>query len=178
MPISLYDAVIPTMIQITQALRNVLDKVEAFAAEKGLTEAELLGARLIDDMFPLNKQIACTVLNSSYAIESTRKGEFLLDPTAPPPADMTEMKAALDDVVAALKAVTPEEMEAMIGRNLHYSIPAFGLEMDYAAEDFLLSYVQPNFFFHITTAYDILRGLGVSIGKRDFLGQLRIKTAA
>lgn len=175
MPFGLFDAIVPTTIQIAESVRALLDKAEAFCAEGTLTEAELVQARLIDDMFPFAFQIGSVALHSLGAIEAARTGAFVLHVDTPLPATLAEMKTLMDRTLDGLKAVTRDEMEAMIGRDLAYSIPAFNVARAYAAEDFLLSYSQPNFYFHATTAYDILRSRGVSVGKRDFMGAVRCK---
>jgi hypothetical protein len=70
-------------------------------------------------------------------------------------------------------AVTADELEAFIGKDMLFEMP--GLKLPFTAEGFLLSFSQPNFYFHAATAYDILRAKGVGLGKRDFLGALRLK---
>lgn len=178
MPISLYDAVLPTAMQMVASVRGLLDKAEAFCAERGLPEAELVEARLVDDMFPLAFQIAACAVHSRGAVEGALQGAFALPVGAPLPASFAAMKALMDDALSGLRAVSREALDARTGCDLAYSIPAFGVEKRAATEDFLLSYAQPNFYFHATTAYDILRSRGVSIGKRDFLGTVRFKADA
>ena len=75
---------------------------------------------------------------------------------------------------SALEAIEPAEIESFIGRDMRFEFGARRLE--FTAEEFLLSFSQPNFYFHATTAYDILRWKGVPIGKRDFTGKLRLKS--
>ena len=72
-----------------------------------------------------------------------------------------------------LAAVTAEEMEGLIGRDMTFVLP--GMKLPFTAENYLLSFAQPNFYFHATAAYAIMRAKGVGLGKRDFLGQLRMK---
>jgi len=175
MPISLYDALVPSWLQIAQAVRGLLDKAEGWCAEKGVAESEILNARLADDMFPLTFQIASVANHSFGAIKGARAGVFSPVPPATPPASIADLKAILDDAIAGLKQVTAEEMEGFIGRDMRFSVPAHGIEMPFTAENYLLSFAQPNFYFHATTAYDILRARGVELGKRDFLGAVRIK---
>jgi hypothetical protein len=88
------------------------------------------------------------------------------------------LRAQIDDTIAQLEAIKPEEIEALIGRDVVFSIPAMNLEMPFTAESFLLSFAMPNFYFHAATAYDLLRHAGVEIGKRDFLGRPRLKVSA
>ena len=78
----------------------------------------------------------------------------------------------MTETIAALEAVDPAEMENFIGRPMRFEMGSF--RMDFTAENFLLSFSQPNFYFHATTAYDILRMKGVPLGKRDYLGAMRL----
>jgi uncharacterized protein len=102
-----------------------------------------------------------------------RKGVFSPDMTEPP-GDFAGLKARIAEALAALEAIDPAEIDRYMGRDMRFS---FGdRRIDFTAENFLLSFSQPNFYFHAATAYDILRWKGVSIGKRDFMGRTRTKT--
>ena len=74
--------------------------------------------------------------------------------------------------------VIVEEMEGFIGRDMAFSMPSYNIHVPYAAENFLLSFSQPNFYFHAAATYNIMRHKGVAVGKRDFLGATRIKIPA
>ena len=92
----------------------------------------------------------------------------------PPPATFSALKAKIADASAALEAIEAAEIDAFIGRDMRF---AFGeRQMNFTAENFLLSFSQPNFYFHAATAYDILRWKGLPLGKRDFVGRVRIVT--
>lgn len=172
MPLSLYDATIPSNLQMLGAVAGLLDKAEAFCAEKGLAPLELIEARLAPDMYPFSFQIKSTAMHSIGAIEGVRQGSFSPDRN-PPPSDFAGLRAVIAGATAALRAIDPEELEGFIGREVVFE---FGqLKLPFTAENFLLSFSQPNFYFHATTAYDILRHKGLPIGKRDFTGRLRIK---
>jgi hypothetical protein len=106
------------------------------------------------------------------AIEGVRRGLFSPDRT-PPRGDLAGLGEQVAQTTAALTTIDPAEMESLIGRDMRVEIG--DRELDFRAEDFLLSFAQPNFYFHAVTAYDILRQQGVSIGKRDFLGKVRLK---
>lgn len=177
MTISLYDALVPSWCQIIGSTRALVDKAEAYCAEKGCTADEIIAARITDDMLPFNWQVRWVAAHSIGAIEGVRAGRFSPDRTDPP-GDYAGLRAVLDDAAARLKEVTAEEMEGFIGRDVHFVVPAMDLDIPFTAENFLLSFSQPNFYFHATTAYDIMRGKGVVIGKRDFLGAMRIKAPA
>ena len=105
------------------------------------------------------------------AIEGVRKGVFAPDMT-PPPQTFAALKTKIADTLAALEAIDAAEIDAFVGRDMRF---AFGeRQMNFTAENFLLSFSQPNFYFHATTAYDILRWKGLPLSKRDFTGRVRI----
>ena len=87
--------------------------------------------------------------------------------------DYAGLQGLVADARAALQAVTPEEINALEGRDLIFEIGS--RQMPFTVEGFLLSFSTPNLHFHATTAYDILRSKGVPLGKRDYMGQLRLK---
>jgi hypothetical protein len=134
---------------------------------------ELIQARLAADMLPLAYQVKSTAVHSLGAIEGVRKGVFSPD-MAPPPETFAALKTRIADTLAALRAIDAAEIDGFVGRDMRF---AFGERtMDFTAENFLLSFSQPNFYFHATTAYDILRWKGLQIGKRDFMGRPRLKS--
>jgi uncharacterized protein len=172
MALSLYSATIPCYQQILGAVAGLLDKAEAFCTDKGIAPPELIQARLAADMFPLAYQVKSTAVHSIGAIEGVRKGTFSPDMTAPPET-FDALKARVAETLAALEKLEPAEVDSFVGRDVRFSFgPNF---RDYTAENFLLSFSQPNFYFHATTTYDILRWKGVPIGKRDFMGKTRTK---
>lgn len=172
MAISLYDATVPQFRQTLGATLSLLGKAEEFLAQRGLAPEELLGARLAGDMLPFPYQVRFVAMHSQGALEGVRSGRYSPDRSAPP-LGFAALRACLDEALAAVNAATPGEVNAFAGREVHFE--AGDIRMDFAAEDFLLSFSLPNFFFHATTAYDLLRMKGVPIGKRDFLGAVRIK---
>ena len=172
MAFSLYAAVVPSYQQILEAVSGLLVKAESFCAEKGIAPPELIQARLAPDMLPFAYQVKSTAVHSLGAIEGVRKGVFSPDMT-PPPETFAALKTRIGDTIAALRTIDAAEVEAFVGRDMRFS---FGERtMDFTAENFLLSFSQPNFYFHATTAYDILRMKGVQLGKRDFNGRVRKK---
>ncbi len=177
MPISLYDATVPSWLQILASMKGLTEKAEAFCAASGMSEADLLATHFGADMLPLGWQFKWTSTHSIGAIEGVRAGTFSPDRT--PPADsFAGLRAQIEETMASLTALTPEEVEGFIGKDMHFTVPAMGIDLPFTAENFLLSFSTPNFYFHATTAYDLLRHAGVEIGKRDFAGKPRIKTPA
>jgi uncharacterized protein len=170
MTFSLYSAVVPSYLQVLESLSGLLDKAESFCAEKRMAPRQIIDARLADDMHPFAYQVKSSAVHSLGAIEGVRRGVFTPDMTEPPES-FAALKTRITEARSGLQAVAPGELDGFVGRDLRFS---FGeRHIDFRAEDFLLSFSQPNFYFHAATAYDILRWKGVPIGKRDFLGRLR-----
>jgi hypothetical protein len=173
MAFSLYAATIPSYRQILGAVGALIVKAEGFCSEKSLPPEEIIQARLAADMQPFAYQVKSTSVHSLGAIEGVRKGVFSPDVT-PPPQTFHDLKSNIAHALTALEAIDPKEIDAFVGRDMRF---VFGeRQVPFTAEDFLLSFSQPNFYFHATTAYDILRWKGLSVGKRDFTGRLRLKT--
>jgi hypothetical protein len=172
MSLSLYSAIIPSYRQTLGAVSGLLGKAQAFCAEKGMEPSELIQARLAPDMLPFAYQVKSTAVHSLGAIQGVRKGVFSPDMTAPPET-FAALEARVAETLAALEGIRPEEVDSFAGRDMRFE--AGNRRLDFTAQDFLLSFSLPNFYFHAATAYDILRWKGVPIGKRDFVGRLRLK---
>lgn len=172
MAVSLHEASIPQFRQTIGAMRGLIDKAEAFCAERGLSPDTLIDARLSPDMLPFGYQVKSVTVHSAGAIDGLRAGTFAPDRTAWP-TDFAGLRARLDEADAALAAVTPEELNALEDGELAFVLP--NMRLEFTATAFLLSFSLPNFYFHATTAYDILRAQGVGIGKRDFLGAMQLR---
>lgn len=172
MHFSLYDAVIPSNLQILGALDRILEKAEAFCAETGIAPAELIDARLAPDMFPLGYQVKSCAVHSVGGIEGARAGSFSPDMSAWP-TNFADLRAVVQRAGADLSALDRRAVDALAEADTHF---AFGeTKLPFTGADFLLSFSQPNFYFHATTAYAILRAQGVKLGKRDFMGMPRVK---
>jgi hypothetical protein len=172
MALSLYDVTIPSFRQTLGAVAGLLVTAESFCAEKGVEPQDIIAARLAEDMLPFAYQVKSTAVHSLGAIEGVRRGVFSPDMT-PPPQTFTALRSRITETLAALETIQPAEVEAFIGRDMRFEFRERRLE--FTAENFLLSFSLPNFYFHAATAYDILRWKGVPIGKRDFMGRLRLK---
>jgi uncharacterized protein len=172
MTLSLYNATIPSKLQILRALAGLLDKAETFCEERKLAHEEIIKARFAPDMLPFDYQVRSTAVHSLGAIEAVRRGVFTPD-YSPPPDTFDALRARIADTLKGLEAIDAAEINGFVGRDMRFE---FGeRRMDFTAEDFLLSFSQPNFYFHATTAYDLMRWKGVEIGKRDFVGTPRTK---
>jgi uncharacterized protein len=171
MPISLHAAFVPSALQMLGAAAHLVDKAESWCAESGCAPAEVIEARIHPEMFPFAYQVKSVAVHTAGALEGVRAGLFTPD-IAPPPESFADLRARIAEACAALEGMTDAEMEGFVGRPVRFEFRAY--RMDFTAEDFLLSFSQPNFYFHASTAYAILRMKGVPVGKRDFLGRMRL----
>lgn len=173
MPFSLHAAFVPTALQILGVTQGLIDKAEEYCKAEGKDEAEIIGCRLIEDMLPFNYQIKSVALHTGGAIAGAKAGEFQPD-WSEPPETFSGLREKLAGAIATLEATTEDELEALIGKDVAFVVPE-RLHLDFTAENFLLSFSQPNYMFHAATAYDLLRMRGIEVGKRDFLGAMRAK---
>jgi uncharacterized protein len=172
MAFSLYDATVANYLQILGSVGGYLEKSLAHFREKGVDPAKMVEARLAPDMAPLRFQIVSVAHHSRGAMEGAKNGVF-----SPPPARPDLDYAALQGLVTQardeLAALKPDAVNALAGRDVTFKLGDRALP--FTAEGFLMSFSLPNFFFHATTAYDILRHNGAPLGKRDFMGRLNLK---
>lgn len=173
MAITLYDAFVPSARQILMGLRGLVDKGETHVRDAGLDDAELIEARLAEDMWTLPWHVRACWVHTAYTLDQIKDGEFTPDFTDIP-ADWDAMRAMLDEAVQKLDQADPDALETLSDRTIGFVLGGKRL-MELTGQDFLLSFNQPNYYFHATTFYDILRMKGVSLGKMDFMGPVRIK---
>lgn len=172
MAISLYDATVATFAQTLGGVEGFLGRGFDHCRDNNIDPKEVVEARLYGDMLPFRFQVVSTVSHSLGAIEGVRKGVF--SPPMTPELDYSGLQKYVADTRAALKEVSAEEVNGFHGRDMKFEFRDRAIP--FTAENFLLSFSVPNFFFHASMAYGILRSKGVPLGKRDFMGQLRIKT--
>ncbi len=168
MTISMYQASVPAFIRMLTALNVVLNKGAAFAQAKKIDESVLLNARLNPDMFPLTKQI-------HIATDFARgTGARLAGAEMPSYEDkettFAELTDRVDRTIAYLKTLTPAQIDGSETREIVR--PVRGEPKKFTGINYLLQYAQPHFFFHVVTAYDILRHNGVELSKGDYIGTL------
>jgi uncharacterized protein len=166
MPISMYQASIPVCQQMLSSLSAVLDKAAAHAAARKIEPSVLLNTRLYPDMFPLVRQVQLT------ADFAKGIGARLAGVEVPKFADtettIDELKARIAKTADFLKTLKPAQIDGSESREI--TIPIGGQPMTFKGQPYLVNFALPNFFFHATTAYNILRHCGVEIGKRDYIG--------
>ncbi len=170
MPLSLHAAFVPSALQMLGTAQHLLSKTESWCADRECDHSAILEARLIEDMLPFCYQIKSVAEHTAGAIEAVRAGVYGPD-LNPPPTTFDGLRGKLAAAKDALGALTEDELESWIGRDMRFEFKT--MRMDFTVEDFLLSFSQPNFYFHASAAYSIARHVGVAIGKTDFMGAVR-----
>ena len=167
MSFSVYDATIPSMIRFFENLSKILDKAVAQAEARKMPLSELLEARLAPDMHPFPRQIQ---IASDVAKLPAARFAGLEAPSFPDTeTTFPELQARIAKTIDYLKSVPREKFDGAEDRTITLKFPQG--EMNFGGRDFVTNFALSNFFFHVTTAYDILRHKGIEIGKRDFLGE-------
>jgi hypothetical protein len=166
MTISLYAVSVPVFRQILGSLAAILTKAEAHADAKKLDPNALLQARLFPDMFPLVRQVQ---LATDFAKGAAARLAGLDVPRYDDvETDFAGLQARLEKTLAFLDTVAREAVDA--GGDRDVTVGTGANQRQFKGQVYLLHYALPNFYFHATTAYDILRHNGLEIGKRDFVG--------
>ncbi|HEY0290203.1 MAG TPA: DUF1993 domain-containing protein [Pseudomonas sp.] len=167
MTISLYAASLPVFKQMLTALGDVLAKAEAHATQKNIQPDALLQARLFPDMFQLIRQVQIAVDFAKGA--SARLAQVEAPKYDDSETTFAELQALLAKTLAFIATIKPEQVNG--NEELEIVLrPGTPKEKRLNAQTYLLHYSLPQFFFHVTTAYDLLRHNGVEVGKRDYMG--------
>ena len=166
MTISMYQASIPVYVQYLNATSAVLDKGAAFAEAKKIDPAVLLQTRLYLDMFPLVRQV-------QIFTDQAVRGISRLAGTEPPSFPDTEetfaeLKTRIEKASAHVNSFTAAQIDGSEDRDIVMKTPRG--DLNFTGQQYLLAFSLPNFFFHATTTYSILRHVGVELGKMDFMG--------
>ncbi|MBY0271172.1 MAG: DUF1993 domain-containing protein [Burkholderiales bacterium] len=166
MPLTMYAASAPRFVHMLNNLAALLDKAQAHIDAKKLDPAALTASRLFPDMYPLTRQvqIACDVAKGAVG----RLGGAEVPRHEDSEQTIPELKARIAKTIAFINSVKPEPIDASADRNI--TVKLGRQEYTFTGMQYLLNYAHPNFYFHITTAYNILRHNGVEIGKKDFNG--------
>ncbi len=173
MAISLYDISVVSYQQVLGSISSVLDKGKAHAASSGMDLANLVETSLVDNMFPLRFQIESTAHHSIGAIRGLKAGVFG-PPSSVADLDYDGLHGLITQAKKELASISAAEVNAFEGNDMRFEFGKF--KVPFTAENFIMSFSLPNFYFHATTTYDILRMKGVPLGKMDFLGAMRVKT--
>jgi len=167
MKISMYDACVPPSIRMMNNLAAILEKAAAHAEARKIDPDVLVNARLYPDMFPLVRQV-------QIASDSAKGGAARLASQAPPSYEdnektLPELIARAKKTVSFLETLKPAQFEGSEDRTINWKTRT--TERTMQGEPYLVHQVLPNVYFHVTTAYNILRHNGVELGKMDFLGR-------
>jgi hypothetical protein len=162
----MYQASIPQFIKMLTNLSNILKRGEEFAKAKNIDGSVLVSDRLAPDMFPLSKQV-------QIACDQVKNGMARLAGVEPPKFDdqeatFAELQERIAKTIAFAKSIQPAQVDGTEAKEIKFSIKEWSFE--FVGEQYLLTWIIPNFYFHVTTAYNILRHNGVEIGKSDYLG--------
>ena len=171
MAVSLYELTVPNYLQILGGVAGAMDKAAEHAVESDLDLAQLVDFRLREDMLPFSFQVISVWHHSHGAIEGLKAGEF-----NPPPdlgaLDYSALRGLVAEAFENMKALSPEDVDKLEGQAMKFKMGDF--EIPFSTTNFIQSFSMPNFYFHATTTYDILRLHGVPLGKMDFLGAMRV----
>ncbi|WMD21157.1 DUF1993 domain-containing protein [Achromobacter seleniivolatilans] len=166
MSLSIYQVSVPAFVRGLTVLATLLEKAAAHADAADIDPSELINARLAPDMYPLSGQIQRASDTSKFAIQRLSQGEAPKFPDEETTFEQLQKRIA--DTIAYVQSVTPDQLDGSESRKIVLNAGEFKPEFNGAS--YLLTFALPNFYFHVTTAYDILRNAGVKIGKFDFLG--------
>jgi uncharacterized protein len=173
MAIQLYDVSVTSFLQVLGGVAGFLDKGAAYCKEKGIDLNGVVETRLYEDMLPFRFQVIAAAHHAKGALEGVQKGVFS-PPTGIANQDYTALQQIVADARTYLQGLKREDVNALEGRDVVFKLGERSLP--FTAEGFLMSFSMPNLHFHATTAYDILRMKGAPLGKRDYMGQMRMKT--
>ncbi len=167
MTISMYQASVPVFVQFLASLSAVLDKAAAHAEAKKIDPSVLLNTRLYPDMFPLVRQVRAA---TDHAVNAGgRLAGAELPAFTNTEASIPELKERIAKAIDFLRSLKPAEIDGCEAKEIKITFPS-GATREFTGQSFLINQTLPNFYFHCTTAYDILRHCGVELGKRDFMG--------
>ncbi|MGV3552260.1 DUF1993 domain-containing protein [Rhizobium sp.] len=166
MAVSLHSVATLSILPRFKGLKAALEQGETYCTDRKVDPSVLLNARLFPDMGSLIKQVQ---LSSDHAKGAFYRSAGLVGPSlADTEQTFSELHARIDKTIELINAVTPEQMNGREDEPVELKFP-FGT-MNFTAHDYLIGFALPNFYFHVTTAYDILRHNGMPLGKRLFMG--------
>lgn len=168
MSLSLYSASIPVFIRGLENLGAILTKGQAHADARKIDGSVLVNARLAPDMYPLARQVQ--IASDAAKGFSARVAGVDVPSYPDTEASFADLQARVEKTIGFLKSLSPDQLDGKDDSDVTYK--THYMEKTFTGQSYLQTFAMPNFFFHITTAYDILRHNGVELGKNDYLGQL------
>ena len=166
MTITMYQASVPVFERTLEALDVILDKAAAYATERKIDPTVLLTARLYPDMFALTRQVQIATDHAKGA--SARLAGVAVPSFTDNEASFADLKARIAKTLEFIATVKAAQIDGSEARDI--TLKAGPRELNFKGQDYLLFFALPNFYFHVTTAFAILRHNGVPVGKLDFLG--------
>ena len=172
MSVSLSNVSLDTYIQMVSAASNIIEKAEEFCKENNIDTQDIVEMQLYKDMAPFTFQVFSIVHHSVGAIDALKTGEFG-PPKMPDNLNFENCKNMLKEAEKNLMNINPSEIDNLAGQEVIFKMGS--ITWPFTATEFILSFSLPNFYFHLTTFYDMLRMKGLKIGKLDFVGQMKLK---
>lgn len=166
MNISMYQASAPRFVNMLNNLAGILDKAAAHAEAKKIDPQVLLASRLYPDMYPLTRQVQIASDNAKGAV--ARLAGVEVPKYEDNETTFDELKARIAKTIAFVSSFRPAQIDGSEDRDIHLKLGP--IEVDWKGMQYLLGFALPNFYFHVMTAYAILRHSGVELGKRDYIG--------
>ena len=167
MTISMYQASAPVFVRMLKNLSLILDKGNTHAEAKKIAPNVLPGLRLIADMFPLSKQVQIATDHAKGAV--ARLAGVEVPKYEDNEQTIEDLKARIGKTIAFVESFSPAQIDGTEARDIAFTLG--GHDLQFKGLDYLLGFALPNFYFHMVTAYNILRENGVEVGKRDFLAK-------
>jgi len=166
MTISMYQASAPRFVNTLKNLSAILDKAQAHAEAKKIQPPVLLNCRLYPDMFPMKRQVqvACDTAKGAVA----RLAGVEVPKHEDTEETFAELKVRIAKTIEFVETIKAAQIDGCEEKNIHLKLGS--REIDWKGMQYLLGYALPNFYFHVVTAYDILRHNGVELAKRDYIG--------
>ena len=170
MSLNFYNSSVSSYLQVLGGVKQAMERGVAHAAESGMELSELANVKIHEDMLPFSFQVISVWHHSLGALKGLTHGLF-----EPPPSlgslSYGDLQALVDEAIAYCQSLDESSVNALSGRSMLFK---FGkTELPFTSDEFLLSFSLPNFYFHATTTYSILRQQGVPLGKMDYLGKRR-----
>lgn len=168
MTLSMYQAAVPPFVNMLTNLSTILGKAAAHAEARKIDPAVLLNTRLFPDMLPFTTQIQIAADAAKFGAGRLAGVEMPKFPDTE--TTIPELQERIAKTIAFLKSLKPEQVDGSEDKQITFK--GGSREMSFKGQAYLLGFAQPNFYFHVTTAYAILRHCGIEIGKRDYLGPI------
>jgi hypothetical protein len=167
MTLSMYQASVPFFVRILGNLSTILKTAEEFAEKKKIEPSVLINSRIAPDMFPLARQIQIASDSAKGAV--ARLAGLEVPSYADTETTFAELQERIAKTIKFAQEIKPEQMEGSEAKKI--VVKTAKRELNFEGLNFLFGFSYPNFYFHVTTAYAILRHNGVEIGKMDFIGK-------